>query len=133
MPVVVLGLPELEGKLAEIEAAMPGTIQTGLLAGGEVVATAAKDNLMAHGNWVTGTLGRSIQTVPLASGVGGTTVEVGTNVIYSRRIELGFTGADSLGRVYDQAPSPYLRPALDENRPRILEAIANAIRILVGA
>jgi len=35
----------------------------------------------------------------------------GTNVVYSRRIEHGFVGKDSLGRSYNQAPKPYLYPA----------------------
>jgi len=37
---------------------------------------------------------------------------VGTNLEYARRVELGFVGTDSLGRTYNQAPRPYLRPAL---------------------
>lgn len=37
---------------------------------------------------------------------------VGTNLEYARRVELGFVGTDKLGRVYNQAPRPYLRPAL---------------------
>lgn len=37
---------------------------------------------------------------------------VGTNVEYARRLELGFVGTDSAGRVVDQAPRPFLRPTL---------------------
>ncbi|MBA7705057.1 hypothetical protein ES703_113881 [subsurface metagenome] len=37
---------------------------------------------------------------------------VGTNLEYARRVELGFVGTDKLGRIYNQAPRPYLRPAL---------------------
>ena len=44
---------------------------------------------------------------------------VGTNVIYARRLELGFTGTDKLGRVIDQAPRPFLRPALAASRATI--------------
>jgi len=44
---------------------------------------------------------------------------VGTNVEYARRLEKGFTGTDKLGRVIDQAPRPFLRPALDTNRDAI--------------
>ena len=38
-------------------------------------------------------------------------IYVGSDNPYARRIELGFTGYDSLGRYYDQAPRPYLLPA----------------------
>jgi len=41
--------------------------------------------------------------------------KVGTNLEYARRVELGFVGMDKLGRRYNQAPRPYLRPALHKN------------------
>ena len=44
---------------------------------------------------------------------------VGTNADYARRLELGFTGTDKLGRVIDQAPRPFLRPALAASRATI--------------
>lgn len=45
-------------------------------------------------------------------------------IIYSndkkaRRLEYGFVGRDSLGRVYDQKPRPFMRPGLAES----LEAV----------
>lgn len=43
----------------------------------------------------------------------------GTNVVYALRLELGFVGVDRLGRRYNQAPRPYLRPALQRNRDRV--------------
>lgn len=45
---------------------------------------------------------------------------VGTNVVYARRLELGFVGTDALGRNINQEPRPYLRPSLAENRKEIL-------------
>lgn len=45
---------------------------------------------------------------------------IGTNVIYARRLELGFVGTDSLGRNIHQGPRPYLRPALDRYLKSIL-------------
>lgn len=42
----------------------------------------------------------------------GLHARVGSNVVYARRIELGFDGVDSIGRRYNQAPRPYLRAAL---------------------
>ena len=44
---------------------------------------------------------------------------VGTNLEYARRLELGFVGVDSIGRRYNQAPRPYLRPALEINKVAI--------------
>ena len=35
------------------------------------------------------------------------------------RLELGFAGTDSLGRVVDQGPRPFLRPPLLENKDKI--------------
>lgn len=50
---------------------------------------------------------------------GGTTVSrsVGTDRAQARRLEYGFVGADSLGRVYDQAPLPHHGPAVDVIEP----------------
>lgn len=39
--------------------------------------------------------------------------EVGTNAPQGRRLEQGFFGADSLGRVYHQPPLPHFGPAAD--------------------
>jgi phage gpG-like protein len=44
---------------------------------------------------------------------------VGTNVKYARRLELGFMGTDKLGRKVYQAPRPYLRRAVLENRDAV--------------
>jgi len=59
--------------------------------------------------------------------VEGTTGRVGTNVEYARRVELGFVGADSLGRVYNQSPRPYLRPALHKNEKAIRQMFKKII------
>ena len=53
---------------------------------------------------------------------------VGTNVEYARRVEMGFVGTDSLGRTYNQAPNPYLRPALEKNRSKILALFKDLIK-----
>lgn len=44
---------------------------------------------------------------------------VGSDVPYQPRLELGFVGTDSLGRVYHQAPRPAFAPALAISRPTI--------------
>lgn len=53
---------------------------------------------------------------------------VAPTVVYARRIELGFHGADSLGRVYDQQGNPYLKPAVRESRAKIVAVIQREIR-----
>ena len=53
---------------------------------------------------------------------------VGTNVEYARRVEMGFVGADALGRIYNQSPKPYLRPALEKNRSAILGLFRDLIK-----
>lgn len=65
---------------------------------------------------VSGTLKRSI-----ASEINPAKLEgrVGSNLEYSRRLELGFTEVDSIGRKYAQAPRPYLRTALHRCEPAI--------------
>ena len=65
-------------------------------------------------------------------GVGQPTKEltgvVGTNVEYARRLELGFVGADSLGRIYNQLPRPYLRPALHKNEKKIAKLFKDIVK-----
>lgn len=56
-------------------------------------------------------------------------LQVGTPVIYGRRLELGFVGTDTKGRNVKQAPRPYLRKALANMRnviPQILGTEAAA-------
>lgn len=57
--------------------------------------------------------------------VGGPTVlgSIGSGAPQARRLEYGFVGADSLGRVYNQPPYPWLTPAVPEISDAILEAV----------
>ncbi|MGW6238371.1 HK97 gp10 family phage protein [Streptomyces sp. NPDC055094] len=59
----------------------------------------------------------------------GLTVEavVGTNKPQGRRLEYGFVGADSLGRVYNQPPYPHVGPAVEQIRPAFLAAVGAAV------
>ena len=58
---------------------------------------------------------------------GGVSADVGTNKPQGRRLEFGFVGADSRGRVFDQAPLPHFGPALDKYADPYAEAIANLV------
>ena len=46
------------------------------------------------------------------------------DVVYALRMELGFSGQDSLGRNYDQAPRPFLVPAFERIREDIPEMLS---------
>lgn len=66
---------------------------------------------------VTGFLRNSIQVRTDATyGAGGWSTTVHPSGPYYRRLELGFTGTDSIGRRYNQPPYPFMRPALDTVR-----------------
>lgn len=72
---------------------------------------------------VTGELQRNIDGLVVTE---GTTVRgfVIAAVPYARRLEFGFVGVDSIGRVYNQGPRPYMRPALDALKGDIVKNVA---------
>ncbi|MEU9774575.1 hypothetical protein [Streptomyces sp. NPDC047968] len=76
-------------------------------------------------NAITGRYRASWQThvVPRRHGA---TATVGTFAPQGRRLELGFYGADSLGRVYAQPPFPHVAPALVQLQPGFAARIATA-------
>ena len=151
MPITVRieGSEALAVKLRALGSSMSGrTVERAVVAGALIVQNEAK----RRAPFRTGTLRRSIH-------IGGHTdlatdyqkpadvpelphptvstydveVYVGTNLEYARRIEYGFNQADSLGRVYNQAAQPYLRPAIDENGDAVRQEIADALAELIEA
>jgi hypothetical protein len=67
---------------------------------------------------ITGALRRSIEVVESAHRTTrGWEAKVAPQMIYGRRIELGFTGTDSLGRYYEQPPYPYFSPGVEKSLP----------------
>ena len=66
----------------------------------------------------TGRLRNSIH-----SAVNDMTVDLYATEPYAARIEYGFHGADSRGRVYHQAGRPYLVPALEREKAQLIERI----------
>lgn len=74
----------------------------------------------------TGNLVRSI-TVDMRLDAGAPTAYIGSNAPYARRLELGFSDTDSLGRRYTQPPYPYLGPALDLFGPSFAAAMAAVV------
>lgn len=71
----------------------------------------------------TGALVRSMNLRMSLDG-GSPTASVGTNIVYARRHEFGFTGPDSLGRMISTPPRPFLAPALAATADEFLAALA---------
>lgn len=64
-------------------------------------------------NVITGAY-RDSWTVAIDAGAPGVTEGlIGTTAPQGRRLEFGFSGADKLGRRYNQPPFPHVAPALD--------------------
>lgn len=80
---------------------------------------------------ITGDYRRSWQN-RYSGGGGSHTSETGTNAVQGRRLEYGFHGADSLGRVYNQPPFPHARPAFDEITPGFIAGGEALIARLLG-
>lgn len=61
--------------------------------------------------------------------VGGDVVSgiVGTTKPQARRLEYGFVGVDSLGRVYDQPPYAHVGPAVQTVRPLFVQALGQIV------
>ena len=56
----------------------------------------------------------------------------GLDPAYARRIEYGFVGLDSLGRNYNQAAQPYIRPAWDSQKEAAQKAIVDGLAAAIG-
>lgn len=59
-------------------------------------------------------------------------VTIGTNAPQGRRLEHGFTGTDSLGRVYAQKAYPHVGPAVRELGPKYRRAVLGTISKSLG-
>lgn len=100
----------------------------GLLLQTKVKAYASKPRSGPPGPRIqTGDYVRSI-SLNMGREAGSPVAVVGTNKPQGRRLEYGFVGPDSLGRVYNQPPYPHFRPALWEVRPLFAAAIAALVR-----
>lgn len=77
----------------------------------------ASSGIFAH---PTGTTKRSIHSEPMTGDVNAYKAQVGPSTVYSRRLELGFDGPDSLGRVFHQRPRPFMRPGRQNALPKVL-------------
>lgn len=136
---VLTGDRELQAQFDRLSDAVAGKVLLNALKSGALlIANEAKTNAPYR----TGNLRRSIHVGgegtdgnTTGSDIGGQSsgrdfaeVKVGTNVEYAARQEFGFSGADSLGRVYNQPARPYLRPALESEKGAAEREIAGAVR-----
>lgn len=98
---------------------------------GHLLATRVKANASGRPgpNAPTGDYRRSI-TLRVESVAGFITAYVGTNLPQGRRLEFGFHGMDSLGRVYNQPPYPHFGPALDSVAPEFTKGIEKYLESL---
>lgn len=77
----------------------------------------------------TASLERSIRIVEAAKRIlGGAKGTYGsTDTVYARRIELGFQGKDSKGRIVDAPAFPFLIPAAQIEHPKLAGRIRAAL------
>ncbi|AKZ60833.1 PCQ3_46 (plasmid) [Streptomyces ambofaciens ATCC 23877] len=62
----------------------------------------------------------------------GAECTIGTNAPQGRRLEFGFVGPDSLGRVYNQPPFPHVQPALGHIEDTLHEQMLAAVGELLA-
>lgn len=132
----ITGLKDLVKKLESLGAETAGPIlENAVRSGAQLVQNDARIRgpyaNPKPDNELTGTLRRSIHIEVETTAPGRAEATIGTDLVYAARVEFGFEGADSLGRVYHQPPKPYLRPALDENEPAIQREIGEALKQLI--
>lgn len=82
-------------------------------------------------NVITGAYRASWRVEEFAVPHGGG-AEIGTDKPQGRRLEFGFVGADSLGRIYNQPPFAHVEPALNELSPQIQAAFRTALDDIFG-
>ena len=57
----------------------------------------------------------------------------GSDVVYGARLEFGFEDTDSLGRSYQQAAQPHVRPAFDNKREAAIKEVTDALAAILAA
>lgn len=117
----ILNGKELADKFRKSSKRVQGKIDKALLEAGHLVETDVKKSFGASPSppggppgVLTGTLRRSITTrlIPMNA-------QVGTNVVYARRLEFGYK---------TQEPRPYLYPALKRNKVEIVKILNEGLK-----
>jgi HK97 gp10 family phage protein len=110
------GMQAFRDTLKAIEDAANKATETAVKKGAALIEAKAK----ARSPVLHGANRRSIHVEgPIPMGFLGYSASIGPSMIYSRRLELGFSGTDAIGRAYHQAPRPYLAPGLADAQPEL--------------
>ena len=119
------GVREFNAALDKMIAAADVAARQIVTQGGHAVEAAAKAHMNGRPgpNVRSGDLRRSVTVTVAKDGLAAYRSETGPTVAYGRRIELGFHGADSRGRHYDQQPYPFMQPGFDDAGP-VIDVIA---------
>ena len=124
MTAKIFGIPETIAAIKAKEAAYQNKLETAVTSAAMIVENAAK----ANAPYLSGTLKRSIDHATVEKNMKVVAVAVGTDVDYARIHEFG--GKTGRGHAVTIKARPYLRPALDENRDKVKNEIAGALREL---
>lgn len=121
-------MTNLEGwaaELASYEAAITGAMAVGVHTGGLFLEGRMKAAASGRPGprAITGNFRRSITARPATVNDDTITSAVGSNAEQGPRLELGFTGPDSLGRIYDQPPYPWAFPTAERNEDKVVAII----------
>jgi HK97 gp10 family phage protein len=123
----VKGIEELNHKLNALRGIAQGNpIQEAVKAGCLIIQLPA----IRKAPYRSGTLRRSI-TIEVQTKDNIVIGKIGTNVEYAPRLEFGFAGTDKLGRTYNQAAKPFLRPAFDNYKQAALNEISDILSGLI--
>ncbi len=126
------GVDGVERALAKMTSAVPMAAREALSEGAAVIERNIRDRAPRR----SGALADSVTSVgPSGSSISmrGMSVEIGPTTPYGRRIELGFHGADSLGRVYDQEGRPYVEPGVEASLEEVAVVVERAYESVIEA
>lgn len=120
----VIGEAELQGKFdALLALGTSDELTDAMMRGGTILEAQVKRNIRKQGLVDTGNLRSSVAVAKLAAGL----VAVFTNVVYAAIHEFG--GLAGRGRSVNIPARPYFRPAIDEARNDITDAVGD---VLIG-
>lgn len=122
--------PRVAASMAARAVAAQAVVQAVVAREGAVLQSKVKAN-------ASGRPGPRVQTGDYRRSIGLTVrrsartmvAEVGTNAVQGFRLEFGFHGTDSIGRLYHQAPLPHFQPAADAMRVEFPAALAAGINV----
>lgn len=110
-------------KFAQFDAALQIEIAPVMVQVGDLIVQAMIDNTWTAFSTPTGALAGNISATPKSA----TEVDIVVDVPYAWRMEEGFVGADSLGRVYNEQGKPYAMPALTDHQDAITQIMSTGL------